>query len=255
MKKIVIAPDSFKGGFKQAHAGGHLVNARHKYQFPDQVSKHMAATAGTTRVTKVTGPTGQSAYASWVWIAETYTAIIDSNEVCGAHVVPVELLDASRSSSYGMGELILAALDLGATKLVLNMGTTATNDAGAGMLRALGARFYDTAGFPIAPGGLALQRLSTIDLQGFDRRLDNVDFQVIATSIEPLCGKDGVTYITGRRSGSDKEVLSRLDAALAHFANRTAELLGCDHRYAEGAGAAGGMGFAAKVYLGARIER
>ncbi|MCY1360843.1 Glycerate 2-kinase [compost metagenome] len=214
----------------------------------------LATTPGERRSARVTGPLGQLVNAQWGWLPESCTAIIEMAEASGLQLVPVEQRDACASSTHGTGELILEALRAGARKVILTIGGSATNDAGAGMLRALGVRFLDDAGLPVAPGGLALARVARIDIQSFDKRLADVQFEVAADVDNPLCGPQGASFIFGRQKGASSDQVVQLDAALCHFANRCAELLGSDTRDHPGAGAAGGLGFAAKAFLNAAFR-
>jgi glycerate kinase len=166
----------------------------------------------------------------------------------------LEQRDACITSTQGTGELIRAALDAGAQRIILAIGGSATNDAGSGMLAALGARFLDQGGQPVTPGGLALAQVARIELGGLDERLRDVRFEVAADVDNPLCGLNGASHIFGPQKGASPQQVLELDAALGHFADQSAQALGEDLRDHPGAGAAGGMGFAAKAYLHATFR-
>ncbi len=189
--------------------------------------------------------------------AETYgsTAIIEVSAASGLSLVPPDQRDPKRTSSLGTGQLIDAALDLGVARIVVGIGGSATNDAGAGMLKALGAKFLDREGKDIvAPGGAALLDLRTIDLAGFDRRVRETRFDVAADVDNPLCGPNGASAIFGPQKGATPEDVVILDAALAHFADVAAQTLGADYRDEPGSGAAGGLGFALRAFCGATLR-
>jgi glycerate kinase len=170
-------------------------------------------------------------------------------EASGLQLVAVAQRNACITSTFGTGQLIVAALDAGAEKIVLTIGGSATNDGGAGMLTALGVRLYDEQDDPLAPGGLALEGLTRIDLSGMDPRLESVSFEIAADVDNPLCGPHGASFTFGRQKGASPEQIKSLDDALAHYADCCAAVLDRDVRDEPGAGAAGGMGFAAKAFL------
>lgn len=265
--KIVIAPDSFKDSLSAAEVADAIVFGLQEV-IPDAelvkcpmadggegtIDSILAGTPGESRSIRVTGPLGLPVNARWGWLAESRTAVIEMAEASGLQLVPLEQRDACSSSTHGTGELILEALNAGAAKIILTIGGSATNDCGAGMLRALGARLVDEAGLPVAPGGLALTGLADIDIQDLDPRLADVQFEVAADVDNPLCGSQGASFIFARQKGAKAAQVQLLDNALSHFADMCARLLNEDHRDAAGAGAAGGVGFAAKAFLGATFR-
>ncbi|MNO86629.1 Glycerate 2-kinase [compost metagenome] len=215
------------------------------------VNAILAVMSGERRQAIVDGPLGDEVTARWGWLAQSHTAIIEMAEASGLQLIPLERRDACLSSSYGTGQLILQALDAGAEKIILTIGGSATNDGGTGMLNALGVRFYDASARELKPGGLALRDLDTIDLGGMDPRLQSIYFEVAADVDNPLCGAHGASYTFGRQKGASVEQIEMLDNALARFADCSASVLEQDVRNVPGVGAAGGMGFAAKAFLGA----
>ncbi|KAB0493927.1 glycerate kinase [Pseudomonas moorei] len=260
--KIVIAPDSFKDslgaeGVAQAIAQGlaevlpnaELVQCPMADGGEGTVNAILAVMSGERRQAIVDGPLGDEVTAHWGWLAQSRTAIIEMAEASGLQLIPLERRDACLSSSYGTGQLILQALDAGAEKIILTIGGSATNDGGAGMLNALGVRFYDASARELKPGGLALRDLDTIDLGGMDPRLQSIYFEVAADVDNPLCGAHGASYTFGRQKGASVEQIEMLDNALARFADCSASFLEQDVRNVPGVGAAGGMGFAAKAFL------
>ena len=260
--KIVIAPDSFKDSLSaesvaQAIARGltevlpnaELVRCPMADGGEGTVDAILAVMSGERRQAIVEGPLGVEVTARWGWLPQSRTAIIEMAEASGLQLIPLEQRDACLSSSYGTGQLILQALDAGAKKIILTIGGSATNDGGAGMLDALGVRFYDASTRELNPGGLALRDLVTIDLAGMDSRLQSICFEVAADVDNPLCGAHGASFTFGRQKGASVEQIEMLDKALTRFADCCASILGQDDRNDPGAGAAGGMGFAAKAFL------
>ncbi|MFX8462389.1 glycerate kinase, partial [Acinetobacter baumannii] len=157
-------------------------------------------------------------------------------------------------TTFGTGQLILDALDAGAKDIILTVGGSATNDGGTGLLSALGAVLLDANQKVLPAGGLALSHLSKIDLTHFDSRIQHTRFLLAADVTNPLCGPNGASHIFGPQKGASAAQVQLLDAALAHFADVTAQLLGFDKRNEAGSGAAGGLGFAAKSYLNADFK-
>lgn len=265
--KVVIAPDSFKDslsadGVAQAIALGlaevlpnaELVQCPMADGGEGTVEAILAALHGECRHAKVRGPLGVEVSARWGWLAQTRTAVIEMAEASGLQLVALEQRDACLSSSYGTGQLILDALDAGAKTIILTIGGSATNDGGAGMLNALGVRFRDGDARELTTGGLALSSLCSIDLSEMDPRLHSTRFEVAADVDNPLCGAHGASFTFGRQKGASSEQIEQLDQALTHFADCCAVVLEQDVRDVPGAGAAGGMGFAAKAFLGAAFR-
>ncbi|KTC44190.1 glycerate kinase [Pseudomonas fluorescens ABAC62] len=265
--KIIIAPDSFKDslsaeGVAQAIAQGlaqvwpdaQLIQCPMADGGEGTVDSVLAACNGELRSQSVRGPLGAMVEARWGWLADSHTAIIEMAEASGLQLVPPGQRDACISSTYGTGELIRAALDAGAQRIILAIGGSATNDGGAGAMQALGVQLLDAAGQALPPGGLALSRLAQIDLEHLDPRLARVRVEIAADVNNPLCGVHGASAIFGPQKGASPEQVRHLDAALGHFANHCATVLVEDVRDEPGSGAAGGLGFAAKAFLGAQFR-
>ncbi|ACO80460.1 Glycerate kinase [Azotobacter vinelandii CA] len=265
--KIVIAPDSFKESLSAAEVAAAIAAGLGEvWPWAELLCRPMAdggegtveaviaAVGGERRETLVRGPLGEPVAAHWGWIAESRSAVIEMAAASGLHLVPASRRDALRSCTYGTGELILAALEAGAERIVLGFGGSATNDAGSGMLRALGVRFEDAEGRPLPPGGAALAQLQRINPAGLDPRLAKVDFEVACDVDNPLCGPRGASHVFGPQKGATPEQVRQLDAALGRFADVCAATLGRDARDSAGSGAAGGIGFAARTFLGAAFR-
>ena len=265
--KIVIAPDSFKDslsaqGVADAIALGltgvwpdaQLVKCPMADGGEGTVESILAACEGQLRRTNVRGPLGTPVDAAWGWLPQSLTAIIEMAEASGLQLVAPGQRDACVSSTYGTGELIRAALDAGAQRVILAIGGSATNDGGAGAMQALGVKLLDAREQTLAPGGLALAQLARIDLSELDPRLARVRFDIAADVNNPLCGRHGASAIFGPQKGASAAQVEQLDRALGHFADQCAQVLKSDVRDEPGSGAAGGLGFAAKAFLGAQFK-
>ncbi|WP_288476114.1 glycerate kinase [uncultured Pseudomonas sp.] len=265
--KIVIAPDSFKESLSAAGVASALARGLRQALPTAEIRECplgdggegtldavLAATGGEVREARVTGPLGEPVTARWGWLAEQRTALVEMASASGLELVPKARRDVRVATSHGTGELLRAALDAGAERLVLAIGGSATNDSGAGVLQALGVRLLDGQGQALAPGGAALASLASLDLTDLHPRLAAVEVVIAADVDNPLCGPQGASQIFGPQKGASPEQVRELDAALAHFATVTAATLGRDVSEQPGAGAAGGVGFAALAFLQATFR-
>ena len=236
--KIIIAPDSFKDslsaeGVAQAIADGlaqvwpdaQVVQCPMADGGEGTVDSVLAACHGELRRETVNGPLGEAVEARWGWLADSHTAMIEMAEASGLQRVPTGQRDACISSTFGTGELIRAALDAGAQRIILAIGGSATNDGGAGAMQALGVQLFDAQGLALAPGGLALANLASISLEHLDPRLAQVRFEIAADVNNPLCGPQGASAIFGPQKGANPQQVEQLDAALGHFADHCAQVL------------------------------
>lgn len=265
--KVVIAPDSFKDSLSAQHVAEAIASGWQQV-FPDAeivtcpmadggegtIDAVLAACSGQWREQIVQGPLGESVLAKWGWLEAEKIAIIEMAQASGIQLLKPSQRNACISSTFGTGELILAALDAGAKQIILTIGGSATNDAGTGLLNALGARFLDADHQVLPAGGLALQNLAQIDLENFDSRIQQTKFLLAADVTNPLCGPNGASHIFGPQKGASPQQVLTLDQALSHFADVTAQYFGFDQRNEAGAGAAGGLGFAAKTFLKAEFR-
>lgn len=265
--KIVIAPDSFKESLSadlvaKAIAQGVLdvLPSANVVCVPmadggeGTVDAVLAATGGELRTSTVIGPLGEEVIAPWGWLQESRTAVIEMAAASGLHLVPASARDATRASTFGTGQLIQEALDAGAQRIIMGFGGSATNDGGSGMLRALGGKFLDSKGEQLTQGGLDLQRLQHLDLDALDSRLSDVRIDIACDVDNPLCGPKGASHVFGPQKGATPEQVLALDAALGHFADICAEQFAKDDRDLPGSGAAGGIGYAARMFLAARFR-
>jgi len=265
--KIVIAPDSFKEslsaagvaralarGLRQALPQAELLECPLGDGGEGTLDAVLAATGGEARQAQVTGPLGEPVTARWGWLAEQRTAFVEMASASGLELVPRARREILAATSRGTGELLHAALDAGAERLVLAIGGSATNDGGAGLLQALGIRLLDEQDRPLAPGGAALAQLARIEVAARHPRLAEVDVIIAADVDNPLCGPQGASQVFGPQKGASPAQVRQLDAALAHFAQVSAATLGRDLSEQPGAGAAGGVGFAALAFLQATFR-
>lgn len=264
--KLVIAPDSFKESLP-AEAVAAAIATGWRRVFPDAllhlcpmadggegtVDALLAATGGERREQRVCGPLGEPVLAHWGWLGNGQ-AVIEMAAASGLHWVAPPQRNPLVTTTFGTGELVQAALDAGARRIILGIGGSATNDGGAGLLEALGARLLDALGRPLERGGAALQQLTRIDLQGLDPRLAGVEILVAADVDNPLCGPRGASHVFGPQKGATPEQVAELDRSLAHYADIMAQTLGRDERDVPGVGAAGGLGFALRAVLGAAFR-
>jgi glycerate kinase len=258
--RIVIAPDSFKGSASSSEIAQWIENGIHSV-IPDcetvkiaigdggEGSLDAVLRAGFTALTcEVLGPLGNPVTAQIAMKGDT--AFIEMAQASGLAQLRDGKKDAINASSFGTGQLILAALDKGAKRIILAIGGTATTDAGAGALRALGAKLTDSSGKEIAPGGGALINCMKIDRSSLDPRIANVSFTLASDVTNPLLGDLGAARVFSPQKGATPEQVEVLEQSLAHFAS----LVGGQYASEPGAGAAGGFGFLAYAFLHAKAQ-
>ncbi|ELY3465502.1 glycerate kinase [Cronobacter universalis] len=267
LKKIVIAPDSFKeslsamdvaraieAGFREIYPQAHYVCVPMADGGEGTVEAMVAATGGQIITTPVTAPLGNKVDGFFGLLGDGETAVVEMAAASGLHLVPTAQRDPRITTSYGTGELILAALERGVKAVIIGIGGSATNDGGAGMMQALGARFLDDEGHELAPGGAALAGLERLDLSALDPRLAQVSVTVACDVDNPLCGEKGASAVFGPQKGATPAMVSELDAALRRFGEQLEAATGKTIISAPGAGAAGGMGAALLGMLNAELR-
>lgn len=265
--KIVICPDSFKESLP-ASAAAQAIAEGVREVWPDAdcvclpladggegtLDALVSATGGQLLTRRVQGPLGAPVNARFAVLGDGKTALIEMAEAAGLPLLSPAQRDPLRTSTFGVGELIAAALDLGVTRILLGLGGSATQDGGAGMLQALGARLLDAQGQPLPPGGAALGQLAQLHLDGLDPRLARVTVEVACDVDHPLCGPRGSSAVFAPQKGADAAAVVLLDAALAHWGAQLAQATGRQVAELPGAGAAGGMGAAALAVFAARLR-
>lgn len=254
---FVLAPDSLKGSLSAIAAcaamklGIHRAMGKIPYQISavpladggeGTVEAFILGIGGEERIETASNPLGDPVQAKW-GVLQNGQAVIEMAQASGLTLVPQSDRRPKEASSYGTGQLIRAALDVGCRNLLIGIGGSATTDGGAGALQALGVRLLDADGQELPRGGFALHRLAKIDLTDLDVRLQDTQITVLSDVDNPLCGENGAAYIYGPQKGATPTDVKGLDAALEHFAKIAAATTGRDCKTVKGAGAAGGMGF------------
>ena len=265
--KIVIAPDSYKESLSALEVA-QAVEAGFRQVFPDAdyvlvpvadggegtVDAMVAATGGRKETVTVSGPLGEPVEAFYGLTGEGDTAVIEMAAASGLALVPPDRRNPLLTSSRGTGELIRAALDAGARRFILGIGGSATNDGGAGMVQALGARLLDLEGRELDGSGGDLARLERIDVSALDPRLAECRIEVACDMDNPLTGARGASAVFGPQKGATPEMVQVLDANLARLARIVGRDLGVAVDTVPGAGAAGGMGAAMLAFFGATLK-
>ncbi len=265
--KIVIAPDSYKESLSALEVA-QAVEAGFRQVFPDAdyvlvpvadggegtVDAMVAATGGRKETVTVSGPLGEPVEAFYGLTGDGDTAVIEMAAASGLALVPPDRRNPLLTNSRGTGELIRAALDAGARRFILGIGGSATNDGGAGMVQALGARLLDLEGRELDGSGGDLARLERIDVSALDPRLAECRIEVACDVDNPLTGARGASAVFGPQKGATPEMVQVLDANLARLARIVGRDLGVAVDTVPGAGAAGGMGAAMLAFFGATLK-
>lgn len=264
---IVVAPDSFKGSLSAVGVANAMARGI-KQVFPEAeikkvpiadggegtVESLVMATGGKIVSQEVTGPSGSIIQSYWGILGDGETAVIEMAAASGLTLVREDERDPRRTTTYGTGQLIQAALDRGLRKIIIGIGGSATNDGGVGMAQALGARFLDQTGQELTFGGAALANLAEIDLADLDQRLQQTTLLVACDVDNPLCGEFGASAVYGPQKGATPEMVAELDAALGHYAQIAARVTKKDIALCPGAGAAGGLGAGLLFFTKAQLR-
>lgn len=259
--KVVIAIDSFKGSMSSMEAGNAAKAGVERACAADIVVKPLAdGGEGTTEALveglggeyvtlEVTGPLGKKTHAKYGILPDKKTAVLEMAEAAGIILLKREELNPQKATTYGVGEMILDAVKRGCREFIIGIGGSATSEGGTGMLKALGYRLLNAAGDSIAPGLKELGQLVSIDDSHVPEELKECRFRIACDVKNPLCGENGAVYVYGPQKGVKEEEKQIFDDRIRHFADKTQEFTGRDYRMQEGAGAAGGLGFAFLSYL------
>ena len=259
--KIVVAPDKFKGSLPAAEVAD-AIAAGLRAELPGAEvvtipvadggdgTIDAAVAAGFERVpVTVDGPTGEPVRASYARRGEV--AVVELASACGLMRLPGGRREPLTASSFGAGQALAAALAAGARRIIFGVGGSASTDGGAGLLQALGARVLDTRGEPLARGAAALRDVTALDLAGLHPALRGASVILATNVVNPLTGPDGAAEVYGPQKGATPDQVRELDRGLRRWAAVVAAATGNDRSQAPGAGAAGGVGFAALAVLGA----
>lgn len=265
--KIVIAPDSFKESLT-ASAVADAIETGFKRVFPDAeyvkvpmadggegtVQALVDATNGKMVCTSVKGPLHAQVDSFYGILGDGDTAVIEMAAASGLHLLNEDEKDAKLTCSFGTGQLIKAALDKGVSKFIIGLGGSATNDAGAGMLTALGADLTDKNGNIVPPGGAHLHLIDKIDLANLHPKLISTTFLVACDVSNPLCGNNGASAVFGPQKGASKQDVALLDENLFHFGQKLETISHRDIINCSGSGAAGGMGASLLAICNAKLQ-
>jgi glycerate kinase len=266
--RFVLAPDSFKESMSAVAAAAAMERGiRAVFADADCITVPMAdggegtvdalvaAMGGEQVQAQVRDALGRPVRARYGFVVSEKLAIIEIAAAAGIDLVAEADRNPRRTSTFGVGELIADALDHGANRFIVGLGGSATNDGGAGMLQALGARLVDARGDELPGGGSALSSLDRIDLAAFDQRLATANFQIASDVTNPLLGPNGASAIFGPQKGADEATVAELDSALTTWASVVTSVTGRDVATIPGSGAAGGLGAAFLAFFNSEIHR
>ena len=268
--KIIVASDSFKGSLSSLGVAEAASKAIHEIEPHCEVVKVDVADGGEGTMDalrrtlggekvfiEVSDPLGRPIQASYVILEDGVTAVLEMAVASGLPLLALAERNPLNTSTFGTGQIIADALSRGCRKFLVGIGGSATNDAGMGMLQALGVRFYDAAGAELQGRGESLEKAANIDMSGLCDGLKDAEF-IVACDVEaPLYGPTGAAYVFAPQKGADPAMVERRDNGLKHFSEVAFNSLGAADDYAKspGAGAAGGLGFGFIAFLNARLER
>jgi len=268
--KIVVAPDSFKESLSAVEVARAIARGikeaipRAEIDFcpmadggEGTVEAMVSATAGEFRFAQVTGPLGEKTKARFGLLGDGKTAVIEMAEAAGLALIEPDRRNPLETTTFGVGQIMVAAMDAGAEKMVIGIGGSATVDGGVGCAQALGVIFIDDKGKAL-PCGLAggdLSKIARIDLSDRDPRLVGSEIKVACDVTNPLTGPDGAAAVFGPQKGATPEMVELLDSGLAHLAGIIKRDLGMDVADVPGAGAAGGLGAGLVAFAGAKLDR
>jgi len=267
--RIVVCPDSFKGSLSAveaadaivrgirigvADAGVEVVSIPLADGGEGTVEALVRATGGCIRRVRVRDPLGREIDSFYGVLGDGRTAVVETAAASGLTLLAESERNPLATCTFGTGELIRAAAESGVERLIIGLGGSATNDAGAGAMTALGARFLDANGRDLPPGGGALVNLDRIDVSGLDFPEGRVRVEVACDVNNPLVGPTGASVVFGPQKGASGEMVDRLDAGLARWAEVVKRDLGKDVAGLPGAGAAGGLGAALAAFLDAELR-
>ena len=266
--KIVVAPQAFKGSLSATEVGNSMIKGIENVienstnllvpvadGGDGTLETLVESSQGKINSIKVTGPLGEQQNSAWGALGKNKTAIIEMARSSGLALVPINKLNPLISTTYGLGEVILDALDQGYRDFIIGIGGSATNDAGAGMAQALGIKLLDSNGNELPFGGESLSKLKSIDVDGIDTRIKESNFSIACDVNNPLTGPEGASAIYGPQKGATPEMVNTLDQALTNFAEIVEKDLGIKINDVEGSGAAGGLGGGLIAFLNGKLRK
>lgn len=266
MEKILLVPDSFKGTLSSRQVCQVMAGQLRRF-FPQaqvksipvadggegSVEAFLAAAGGERRTRTVTGPFGEPVEAFYGILGDGRTAVIEM-AVCAGLPLAEGRLNPERATTYGVGELLLAAKEAGCTKAILGLGGSCTNDGGVGAAAALGAKFTRADGAAFIPTGGTLGEIAALDVSPVAQALQGMELTAMCDIDNPLYGEAGAAAVFAPQKGADAAMVARLDAGLRHLGQVSARCLGRDFSHLPGAGAAGGLGFGMAAFCGAQLR-
>ena len=266
MEKILLVPDSFKDTLSSRQVCQVMAGQLRRF-FPQaqvksipvadggegSVEAFLAAAGGERRTRTVTGPFGEPVEAFYGILGDDRTAVIEM-AACAGLPLAEGRLNPERATTYGVGELLLAAKEAGCTKAILGLGGSCTNDGGAGAAAALGAKFTRADGAAFIPTGGTLGEIAALDVSPVAQALQGMELTAMCDIDNPLYGEAGAAAVFAPQKGADAAMVARLDAGLRHLGQVSARCLGRDFSHLPGAGAAGGLGFGMAAFCGAQLR-
>lgn len=266
--KIVLAPDSFKEsmsakevcvamevGIKKALPDVEIIHVPMADGGEGTVDALVDATAGEKIEETVSGPFPEKKVTTYFGIlGDKKTAVIEMAKANGIELIAPEDRNPLKTSTYGTGELILAAIEQGVEKIVIGIGGSVTNDGGAGMAAALGIKFLNQEKEEIPLGGGSLDQLAHLDISQVDPRLKKVKILIASDVTNPLTGESGASAVFGPQKGATEEMVQQLDQNLAHYAQVIRQDLGIEIEHVPGAGAAGGLGAGLLAFTNSKLR-
>ena len=266
MEKILLVPDSFKGTLSSRQVCQVMAGQLRRF-FPQaqvksipvadggegSVEAFLAAAGGERRTRTVTGPFGEPVEAFYGILGDGRTAVIEM-AACAGLPLAEGRLNPERATTYGVGELLLAAKEAGCTKAILGLGGSCTNDGGVGAAAALGAKFTRADGAAFVPTGGTLGEIAALDVSPVAQALQGMKLTAMCDIDNPLYGEAGAAAVFAPQKGADAAMVARLDAGLRHLGQVSARCLGRDFSHLPGAGAAGGLGFGMAAFCGAQLR-
>lgn len=266
MEKILLVPDSFKGTLSSRQVCQVMAGQLRRF-FPQaqvksipvadggegSVEAFLAAAGGERRTRTVTGPFGEPVEAFYGVLGDGRTAVIEM-AACAGLPLAEGRLNPERATTYGVGELLLAAKEAGCTKAILGLGGSCTNDGGVGAAAALGAKFTRADGTAFVPSGGTLGEIAALDVSPVAQALQGMELTAMCDIDNPLYGDAGAAAVFAPQKGADAAMVARLDAGLRHLGQVSARCLGRDFSHLPGAGAAGGLGFGMAAFCGAQLR-
>ena len=265
--KIVVAPQAFKGSISALEAANaisegvlRVVPDAEVFTVPvadggdGTLETLIEGSKGRIHELEVTGPLGERRVSEWGAMGDGSTAVLEMARTSGLALVPEEHRNPLVTTTFGLGEAILHAMNSGYRRFIVGIGGSATNDAGAGMAQALGVRLLDESDLDLEQGGAALAKLHRIDMSSLDESVRDCEFLVACDVNNPLTGPTGASAIYGPQKGATSEMIEELDAALSHFAEVVVREIGVEVNDVAGAGAAGGLGGGLIAFLGGQLR-